>query len=120
MVDPIVQEMENWDDQIVTVWIAHVSAGVAEETINLPADAPKFDLEKAHPIISGVFIVNEANDASTSKALIPENECARGSTPDTTNGDWAIYDKDTIIVYLTSDLNGVLGLTYFAKGTKKL
>lgn len=120
MVDPIVQGMENWDDQIVTIWITHVSAGATEETINLPADAPKFDLDKPHPIISGIYIDIEGDLSSTSKALIPENECARGSTPDSTNGDWAIFDKDTIIIYLTSNRNGVLGLTYFAKGTKKL
>ena len=120
MAAPITQGMHNWGGQIVMAWIEHTSAGAAAETISLGANMPKFDLTKSHPVISGVYIDIEGDDASGSIALLPENECARASTPDTTNGDWAIYDADTIKAYLTSDKNGILGLVYWAAGVKVL
>ena len=114
----------NTDDafagEIVTVYISHTSAGATTETLNLPADVPKFDLTKPHPVISGVYICTEGDTAVASEVLLPENEGIRGyAVAEAVNGKWDIVDLDTIAFYLTANLDGIFVVTYWADGVKK-
>lgn len=113
----ITPKPEDCDGHIVTCFIEHTSAGATAETITIPSGCPYLDLDKAHPIMSGIFSSSET-DITDSFAITPAHECARAATPDTADGDFSIQTKSTVKVYESADKNGIYGLTYWGKGIK--
>ena len=113
---PITPQPDNFDGQIVTIMIDHISTGVVN-TVTIPAGMPYIELTEPHPIISLTYVATEAStDVSDSVAYTPANEMARGTNPDGA-GEWMVNAKNSVKVY-TVDKNGFLVMCYRAKGVK--
>lgn len=118
VVAPIIPNLQDMDGKIVTFWFEYTSAA-AVNTITLPTYAPQIDLDAGCPIISLASILTEAiTDISESKAFTPAKECARAAAPDAAEDEWAIQTANTLKVD-TSDKNGIMMITYIAKGGQK-
>ena len=106
---------------IVTVFQAATSTGGTKaETITLNAGYPSIDLSKAHPVLNVLWVNTEGNDWSTTEAESNcDDEVARGTAP-TASGDFDIEGYMSLKLYLTTDKDGFVMITYWAAGGKAL
>ena len=93
------------------------TSGATANTLTIPAGHPDLDLSHAHPLISGLSLLNEANtDASDSSAQTCANEMKRGTVADSA-GEMAIITASTASFY-TTDRDGVQLVSYRAGGAR--
>ncbi len=93
------------------------TSGAAANTLTIPAGDPVLDLSIAHPLISGLSLLNEANtDASDSSSQDCTKEMKRGTVADSA-GEMAIITSSTVSFY-TTDKDGIQLVSYRAGGAK--
>ena len=116
-----VYDREECVGHVVTIFQAVSATGATKaETITLNAGYPAIDLSKAHPIISLIWWNLEGDDCSATEAESnADDEVARGTAP-TASGDFDIEGYMSLKLYLTTDVNGVIIMTYWAGGTKQV
>jgi len=118
MAAPITPVAENVDGHIVTVATPYTAAGATTRiTVNLSSYQPKIDVREAHPVLCMLAFSTETNGTGT-EAFYPAFEMARGTAADSA-GEWEVSDLDTVALYLTTDLNGILFITYKAYGVQE-
>jgi len=106
------------DGHIVTIMFHHASGGAVNETMTIPAGYPAMDLNKAHPIISGLHLIVENVEVKSTVAMTPALECSRGQVPDGA-GEWNITGAMTFNFFSGIDKNAIHFLTYWAAGAQQ-
>lgn len=102
----------------VVIAISYTSGGAAN-TLTIPAGDPTIDLKHAHPLVSGLSMLNEANtDQSESASQNCANEMKRGVAADSA-GEMSIMTLSTISFY-TTDKDGIQLASYRAGAAKAL
>jgi len=103
---------------IITIMFHHTSTGATNETFVIPAGYPAMDLNKAHPIISGMHFVTEDDECKSTLAMTPALECSRGQVPDGA-GEWNITGALTFSMHTNIDKDGIVFVTYWAAGAQQ-
>jgi hypothetical protein len=97
--------------------ISYSSGGVAN-TLTIPAGHPYIDLTHAHPLISAMAMLNEANtDQSDSPICDCANEMKRGVAADGA-GEMSIMTLATVSLY-TTNKDGIALVSYRAAGAQQ-